>query len=231
MASPPQLIPAEQFQRIISLIHELHEQKPCGPVLVAVSGVPGSGKTTLARRIVQELNKSVGTNGGAEIAINMPMDGYHFYRYELDRLDNPQEAHRRRGAEWTFNAAKLLRDLQGLKATGRLNAPGFDHAAGDPVENEIHITSDHKIVVVEGNYLTYDGTDVWKSVIGLFDLKVFLNADLATSTERLTRRHMNVWGVPREVAAERAKGSDYENALLVQKTASAADMVCDSLDW
>ncbi|EPY24982.1 hypothetical protein STCU_06907 [Strigomonas culicis] len=44
----------------------------------------------------------------------MPMDGYHYYKKELQRMSNPRRAFQRRGAEWTFNAAKLQRDLRQL---------------------------------------------------------------------------------------------------------------------
>ncbi len=39
------------------------------------------------------------------------MDGYHYYRHELDYFDDPEEAHERRGAAFTFNAKKFVDDM------------------------------------------------------------------------------------------------------------------------
>ena len=55
---------------------------------LGIAGAPGSGKSTLS----QALQKRLG-----EMAVVVPMDGYHYYRRELDRMTDPGEAHRRRG--------------------------------------------------------------------------------------------------------------------------------------
>lgn len=58
---------------------------------------------------------------------------YHFYRRELDALPDPAEAHRRRGAPWTFDAAAFVAAVRAARAGSRVSVPSFDHAAGDPV--------------------------------------------------------------------------------------------------
>lgn len=83
----------------------------------------------------------------------IPMDGYHFYRSELDAMDNPQEAYERRGAPFTFNARKLVDDLIQAHRTGSGYFPGFDHSNRDPEERSICLEPGKKIVIVEGNYL------------------------------------------------------------------------------
>lgn len=44
------------------------------PYLVGVAGVPGSGKSSLAKAVCQRLN-----DRGIP-AVNVPMDGFHYYR-------------------------------------------------------------------------------------------------------------------------------------------------------
>eukprot|EP00961_Rhodomonas_salina_P041794 561925-Rhodomonas_salina.1 len=64
-----------------------------------------SGKTTLASKMSSLLNEnSIPTSV-------LPMDGFHFYREELDKMSNPVEAHDKRGAHWTFNAERLVQTL------------------------------------------------------------------------------------------------------------------------
>lgn len=60
-------------------------------------------------------------------------------RRELDAMPDPQEAYRKRGAHWTFNGERFLREVGKAKENGSGAFPGFDHAAGDPVEGEINV--------------------------------------------------------------------------------------------
>ena len=201
---------------------------PSFPVLVAVAGVPGSGKTTLAKYLVQKLNE----RHPEMHAVSVSMDGYHMYRSELAAMSNSEEAFLRRGAEWTFNVSKLRDDLAKLSTTGELLAPNFDHAAKDPVEDSIAITKTNKIVVWEGLYLClrHQPEDPrWDDVFSQFKMHVFIDCDLTVSTERLARRHMQAWGISYESAMERAGGSDYTNAKLVVRTKANADIVCLSI--
>lgn len=61
--------------------------------LIGVAGVPGSGKTTLVSTLVEHVNRDCGN----EVCASLPMDGFHFYRHQLDKMPNPTEAHKRRG--------------------------------------------------------------------------------------------------------------------------------------
>jgi pantothenate kinase len=55
------------------------------------------------------------------------MDGFHLYKRELDAMDDPAEAYKRRGAPWTFNPTKFFTLLHAVKAGGAHTAPSFDH--------------------------------------------------------------------------------------------------------
>jgi pantothenate kinase len=71
---------------------------------IGLAGCPGSGKSTVSQKIKEAMGDKVDV---------IPMDGYHLYRSELDAMENPQEAHERRGAPFTFNAQKLV-DVAGI---------------------------------------------------------------------------------------------------------------------
>jgi pantothenate kinase len=40
------------------------------------------------------------------------MDGYHYYKHQLDKFEDPKEAHARRGAAFTFNADRFVKDVK-----------------------------------------------------------------------------------------------------------------------
>ena len=66
---------------------------------IGIAGVPGAGKTYLCDKMVEELRDKHGIK-----SLVIPMDGYHYYRKELDEMEDPAEAHARRGAAFTFDA-------------------------------------------------------------------------------------------------------------------------------
>ena len=82
---------------------------------------PGSGKTTMCAHLAEALNRD-----GLCTAV-LPMDGFHFYRAELDEMRNAEEAHAKRGAHWTFNAHRFIDVVKEIKHMGRGSAPSFDH--------------------------------------------------------------------------------------------------------
>ncbi|KAK4148002.1 P-loop containing nucleoside triphosphate hydrolase protein [Dichotomopilus funicola] len=171
--------------------------------LIAIGGIPGSGKTTLSQRLTTALNArhaaltSQPQQPQQPIAAFVPMDGYHLTRAQLDALPDPATAHARRGAEFTFDGASFVQLVRQLKqegeplteATPTVYAPSFDHAVKDPKEGDIAIGGRQRIVVLEGNYLLLD-TPPWSQAIPLFSLTIFVSVPRATARARLASRHV-----------------------------------------
>jgi pantothenate kinase len=74
---------------------------------VGVAGIPGGGKSTFCKNLAEFLKFEHGIN-----ALVIPMDGYHYSRSELDKFPDPIEAHARRGAEFTFDGQKFVKDIK-----------------------------------------------------------------------------------------------------------------------
>jgi pantothenate kinase len=174
---------------------------------IGLAGAPGSGKSTLA--------KSLKTSLG-DLLVVIPMDGYHYYRHQLDNMDDPQQAHLRRGAPFTFDASRFVDDLIKARLRGEGTFPGFDHSVGDPVENEITLTRSHKIVLVEGNYLLLD-TDPWCQLrTKVFDETWYLDVPLQECIKRLCKRHVEV-GHSEHQALHKVVSNDGINAELISR--------------
>ncbi|WVZ91140.1 hypothetical protein U9M48_037347 [Paspalum notatum var. saurae] len=199
--------------------------------IVGLAGPPGAGKSTVASEVVRRVNilwaQKHRKGSGAllpieEIATMLPMDGFHLYRAQLDAMEDPKEAHARRGAPWTFNPSLFLKCLQTLRKQGSVYAPSFDHGVGDPVENDIFVNPQHKIVIVEGNYLLLD-EDVWTEIRDLFDEKWFIDIDIDVSMQRVLKRHIATGKEP-AVAAWRISYNDRPNAELIMESKKNADL-------
>ncbi len=179
--------------------------------LIAIVGIPGSGKTTLCD-VLQRCRPD---------AVVVPMDGYHLPRCQLDA-----EGMRRRGAQHTFDAASFRSDLTRLKQTRAGSFPAFDHAVKDPQPGAIRVTSSVPLVIVEGIYVLMRD---WQ-LEDLFDLRIFLDCDLDVAVERLTLRHV-ASGISNteEEARPRAMTNDRLNSLeiLADGCRERADLVLE----
>ncbi|GAB7348174.1 hypothetical protein MBLNU459_g6183t1 [Dothideomycetes sp. NU459] len=179
-------------------------------LMIAVSGIPGSGKTTLASKVASRLNEMhhrlcPGLANNDDIAAFVPMDGYHLSREQLSAMPDPDTAHARRGAAFTFDASAFLELVKKLRAplcpeSATLYAPSFDHAVKDPVADDIPIRPSSRILVFEGNYLSLGtGAPEWKEAAEIMDELWFVEVDESVARQRLVQRH---------VAAGLAKNED-----------------------
>ena len=146
------------------------------------------------------------------------MDGYHLSREQLSAMPDPDRAHARRGAAFTFDAEAFLTLVKQLRQplcpeSKTLYAPSFDHALKDPVADDIPIHPSARILVFEGNYLSLGtGAKEWKEAAELMDELWFVEVDESVARKRLVSRHIAA-GLAKneEEAGKRADENDLAN--------------------
>ncbi|MCN9240515.1 nucleoside/nucleotide kinase family protein [Streptomyces sp. RY43-2] len=191
--------------------------RPGRRAILGIAGSPGAGKTTLAERVVRELN-----GDGPPWVAQVPMDGFHLADAELDRLGRRH----RKGAPDTFDAAgyaALLRRLRTEEDDETVYAPGFERVLEQPLAGALPVPPTARLVVTEGNYLLLE-TGAWSRVRPHLDEVWFCEVDEAERVRRLVARHEE-FGKDHARAVAWVRGPDQRNADLVATTRYRADVV------
>ena len=189
-------------------------------LLIGIAGPPGGGKSTTAERLAERIPNS----------IIVPMDGYHFTKERLSQFPDPVSAFARRGAHWTFDGEAFVAALTSLREKKTGMFPAFSHGVGDPVENSIEVRgpAEHKVVIVEGNYLLLD-ISPWDKITSILNFTYFIDCDLQVVEQRIYKRHMSVGRNTAERAWERVTTNDSPNAQLIFANKNGADAIIQSL--
>lgn len=172
--------PGDQVQLLLGrteLLLQKQRNSPRQRLVVALAGVPGSGKSTVAAALLKSLQDrgeqdvailsmvSTASGGRARGTVLTVQDGFHHTKEALSRFDCPVTAFSRRGAPFTFDGEKFATFMETVKSSEvtleedpelALRAPSFDHAIQDPVAKDVYISSKCKLVIVEGNYVLLD---------------------------------------------------------------------------
>ncbi|KAL2818718.1 P-loop containing nucleoside triphosphate hydrolase protein [Aspergillus cavernicola] len=207
---------SEYVDRLVRKVQALSKSKDASSrILIGVSGIPGSGKTTFATAVAERVNQA--ENAENNFAVCIPMDGYHLSRAQLAAMPDSATAMHRRGAAFTFDAEAFYRLVQSLReplstTSSTLYAPSFDHAIKDPVADDIAILPRSRVVIFEGLYLSLD-REPWSLAAGLMDESWFIEVDRQIARDRLVKRHVASGIVPDAAAAEhRISSTDFLNA-------------------
>ncbi|KAL4920843.1 P-loop containing nucleoside triphosphate hydrolase protein [Aspergillus aurantiobrunneus] len=201
--------------------HHQSTTPPSKRVIIALTGPPGSGKSTIAATVVARLN-ALGT---PSFAIALSMDGFHYPKTYLDGLPNREEAYARRSAHWTFDSAGVLHLVKALHLSETnerevIEAPHFDHGFGDPVS----------VVILEGNYLAYDLAP-WSEIVNYVDDTWFVEVDIGVMKQRIAKRHLQS-GIERtwDDATRRAESNDVLNGVEIQRNLIQPAVIVQSVD-
>jgi pantothenate kinase len=199
------------------------------PYMVAITGIPGSGKTISSFLLQSEIEKHYGL-----VATIAPHDGYHYpLEYLKTHFADGDAAIYRRGAPDTFDSAGLHRDLTRIRDDPHdepfVKLPGFDHSRGDP-EPDAHIfdRERHDVIICEGLYLLHNN-DGWEEMASLFDLKIFIDQDLETCLERVKIRNCVIPGYTPEEIDERTEVVDRKNAETAMASKDRANLVVQAV--
>jgi pantothenate kinase len=186
---------------------------PSGRAILGIVGPPGSGKSTIAERIVAAL--------GSPLALAVPMDVFHLSNRVLAELG----IRHRKGAIDTFDGGGYVALLRRLRdpSADPVFAPGFERALEEPIAARIRVTRATKLIVTEGNYLL-DDLAPWPEVRPLLDTVWYLDLDDEVRRARLRARHES-FGKSPDAAARWVMEVDEANARRIAAARSRSDLI------
>ena len=189
-----------------------------GRAIIALTGPPGSGKSTCAESLAGELETL-----GRCVQI-VPMDGFH-----LDnRLLEARGLLPRKGAPETFDLAGLTHLITRLRSEPVIIYPLFDRERDIAVAGAGEVSADCDCIIVEGNYLLFDQPG-WRELAAFWDVSIHL----AVPEDLLRARLVQRWrdhGLAEEAAQDRAERNDMANARRIFAAALPADLTWESIN-
>ncbi|MDF9304617.1 nucleoside triphosphate hydrolase [Tritonibacter mobilis] len=193
------------------VLERLDPRQP-GRQLVALSGAPGSGKSTLSNPLAAALSAQ------GLLAEVVPMDGFH-----LDnRLLEPRGLLARKGAPETFDLEGFQRLCHALKHQERVIYPLFDRARDIAIAGAAEVGPECRVAIIEGNYLLFDAPG-WRDLAAIWDVSIRLEVPMADLEARLVQRWLD-HGLDHAAAVARAQGNDLANARAIEAARLPADL-------
>ncbi len=208
--------PISSVDGLVAIVRSL--QRPGVRTLLGIAGPPGSGKSHLARFLVNAAEPAV--------AVIVQQDGFHLANDVL-------EARGRRGSKGapdTFDVHGFVNLLDRLRTPtdGVVYAPLFRRDLEEAISAAVPIGPDVDLIVVEGNYLLLD-EGPWQGIAARLDLTLYVDTPEAVRRRRLIYRQRRTYGSA-EAAAQWVERVDQPNARLVEATRHRADAVIKEVD-
>ncbi|KAF9542146.1 Uridine-cytidine kinase-like 1 [Mortierella hygrophila] len=146
----------------------------CDCYIVGIAGGSASGKTSVAQRIIKNLN--------VPWVVLLSMDSF----YKDLTAEEVEIAHRN---DWDFDSPNsydydlLLETVTKLKEGKQVDVPIYDFETHKRVPNKVNTVYGANVIIFEGIFGLYD-----KKVLEMMDLKVFVDTDVDICLARRIKR-------------------------------------------
>ena len=182
------------------------------PMIIAITGPPAAGKSTLAGKIVDDLDAA------GQSTCYCPLDGFHRTNAELESGSLCSV----KGRIDTFNAPAFAHAVARIGARETFWWPLYSRDRHDPVPEGTRVKGTETVCVIEGNYILAE-EEPWRSAAAFYSLRIFVDAPDAALQERLLQRHLR-GGRSESEAREKIRQTDFPNARTIRESAASADI-------
>ena len=166
------------IRELAVIIHSLRLQHP---TRVAIDGVDGAGKTSLANELVEPL-----TSLGRPV-IRASIDRFHRNRAERYRWGKESsEGYYRDSFDYGSLVTALL-DPLGPAGNCRYRTAVFDYRDDKPIRQDVRTADRRAVLIFDGVFL------LRPELVGSWDFTVFLKTSFATALERTVSRDASLF--------------------------------------
>ena len=160
------------------------------PMIIGISGGTGSGKTTVAQKILASI-------GEARVAY-LQQDSYY---HNLEDMPLDQRQRVNFDHPDAFDGALMLRHLESLRAGESIDRPIYDFVAHCRKKETIRVAP-LPVILLDGILIFYDA-----GLRGLMDLKIFVDTDPDIRFIRRLERDVHARGRSVESVVEQYLGT------------------------
>ena len=199
------------YSDLLTLLNKQIDNHSTSRYFIALSGAPGSGKSTVSEKLVSDLN-TVGHKSSI-----LQMDAFHYD----DQILKEKNLLLKKGAPETFDVMGLLNFINRLEKESEVVIPVFDRSLELSRSSAVIISDDIKVVIVEGNYLLLK-SHPWRELHKFFNSKIIVNCDERILEERLIKRWEN-FNLSKEIINQKVYENDLPNGVYVLKNSISPD--------
>ena len=199
------------YSDLLTLLNKQIDNHSTSRYFIALSGAPGSGKSTVSEKLVSDLN-TVGHKSSI-----LQMDAFHYD----DQILKEKNLLLKKGAPETFDVMGLLNFINRLEKESEVVIPVFDRSLELSRSSAVIISDDIKVVIVEGNYLLLK-SHPWRELHKFFNSTIMVNCDEKILEERLIKRWEN-FNLSKEIINQKVYENDLPNGVYVLKNSISPD--------
>ena len=199
------------YSDLLTLLNKQIDNHSTSRYFIALSGAPGSGKSTVSEKLVGDLN-TVGHKSRI-----LQMDAFHYD----DQILKEKNLLLKKGAPETFDVMGLLNFINRLEKESEVVIPFFDRSLELSRSSAVIISDDIKVVIVEGNYLLLK-SHPWRELHKFFNSTIIVNCDERILEERLIKRWEN-FNLSKEIINQKVYENDLPNGVYVLKNSISPD--------
>tara|TARA_B100000674_G_scaffold489376_1_gene503262 strand:+ start:381 stop:1010 length:630 start_codon:yes stop_codon:yes gene_type:complete len=199
------------YSDLLTLLNKQIDNHSTSRYFIALSGAPGSGKSTVSEKLVSDLN-TVGHKSSI-----LQMDAFHYD----DQILKGKNLLLKKGAPETFDVMGLLNFINRLEKESEVVIPVFDRSLELSRSSAVIISDDIKVVIVEGNYLLLK-SHPWRELHKFFNSTIIVNCDERILEERLIKRWEN-FNLSKEIINQKVYENDLPNGVYVLKNSISPD--------
>ncbi|HEY9075982.1 MAG TPA: hypothetical protein VIO61_05530 [Anaerolineaceae bacterium] len=207
--------------------------------IVAIAGLPGSGKTAFTLTLALVINALAVNSLAASALTSIPvaaavgMDGWHYSNaylesHSITHAGEITSLRSIKGMPETFDVLAIAAFLRKARSGETdLPYPVYSRKVHDPIPGGL-LTASIQVILIEGNYLLLN-EEPWRSLADFYDLRILITGEIEAFLPGLIERHRR-GGKTDDLIEAWLKNVDIPNMHRIKAGSVAADITIHKIN-